>query len=74
MNQIAVFGGSAHPQLAEEICTQLGVPLHPTMVNGMARSGLQIRMTATPSRTRMTLAKYAIERNSRWWQMGSTLC
>ncbi len=28
MSQIAVFSGSAHPQLARDICAHLGVPLH----------------------------------------------
>jgi ribose-phosphate pyrophosphokinase len=46
MNQIAVFGGSAHPQLAEEICTQLGVPLHPTMVKRFSNDCLEVQLQA----------------------------
>ena len=30
MSPIAIFSGSAHPALAEEICTKLHVPLLPT--------------------------------------------
>ena len=30
MSQIAIFSGSAHPELAAEICAQLDVPLLPT--------------------------------------------
>ncbi|MFP9137483.1 ribose-phosphate diphosphokinase [Devosia sp. XGJD_8] len=46
MNQIAVFGGSAHPQLAAEICTQLGVPLHPTMVKRFSNDCLEVQLQA----------------------------
>lgn len=46
MNQIAVFGGSAHPQLAEEICTQLEVPLHPTMVKRFSNDCLEVQLQA----------------------------
>lgn len=46
MNQIAVFGGGAHPQLAEEICTQLGVPLHPTMVKRFSNDCLEVQLQA----------------------------
>lgn len=46
MNQIAVFGGSAHPHLAEEICTQLGVPLHPTMVKRFSNDCLEVQLQA----------------------------
>jgi ribose-phosphate pyrophosphokinase len=46
MNQIAVFGGSAHPQLAEEICTQLGVPLLPTVVKRFSNDCLEVQLQA----------------------------
>ena len=32
MRDIAVFSGSAHRELAVEVCSHLGVPLHPTQL------------------------------------------
>jgi ribose-phosphate pyrophosphokinase len=43
---IAVFSGSAHPQLAEEICTHLGVPLHPVRVQRFANDCLEVQLQA----------------------------
>lgn len=46
MNQIAVFGGSAHPQLATEICAQLGVPLCPTGVKRFSNDCIEVQLQA----------------------------
>jgi ribose-phosphate pyrophosphokinase len=46
MNQIAVFGGSAHPQLARDICAQLGVPLHPTLVKRFSNDCIEVHLQA----------------------------
>ena len=46
MNQIAVFGGSAHPQLARDICTQLGVPLNPTLVKRFSNDCIEVHLQA----------------------------
>jgi ribose-phosphate pyrophosphokinase len=43
---IAVFSGSAHPELAAEICEQLGVPLHPTRVTRFANDCLEVQLQA----------------------------
>ncbi|OXM51439.1 ribose-phosphate diphosphokinase [Amycolatopsis alba] len=43
---IAVFSGSAHPELAEEICTHLGVPLHPVKVQRFANDCLEVQLEA----------------------------
>ncbi|WP_181775926.1 ribose-phosphate diphosphokinase [Amycolatopsis pittospori] len=43
---IAVFSGSAHPGLAEEICTHLGVPLHPVRVQRFANDCLEVQLQA----------------------------
>lgn len=43
---IAVFSGSAHPELAEEICTHLGVPLHPVRVQRFANDCLEVQLQA----------------------------
>lgn len=46
MNPIAVFAGSSHPQLAQEICTQLGVPLQPTSVKRFSNDCLEVQLQA----------------------------
>lgn len=46
MREIAVFGGSAHPELAGEVCAQLGVPLLPTRVSRFANDCLEVQLAA----------------------------
>jgi ribose-phosphate pyrophosphokinase len=46
VRDIAVFGGTAHPELAREICTQLGVPLHPVRVTRFANDCLEVQLQA----------------------------
>ncbi len=46
MRDIAVFSGSAHPELAREICAQLGVPLHPVRVTRFANDCLEVQLQA----------------------------
>lgn len=46
MRDVAVFSGSAHPELAREICTQLGVPLHPVRVTRFANDCLEVQLQA----------------------------
>jgi ribose-phosphate pyrophosphokinase len=46
MNQIAVFGGSSHPQLARDICAQLGVPLNPTRVTRFSNDCIEVQLQA----------------------------
>jgi ribose-phosphate pyrophosphokinase len=41
-----VFGGSAHPVLAEEVCAQLGVELSPVQVNRFANDCLEVQLMA----------------------------
>jgi ribose-phosphate pyrophosphokinase len=43
---IAVFSGSAHPQLAEEICARLGVPLLPAKVKRFSNDCLEVQLQA----------------------------
>ncbi|MFF5099276.1 MULTISPECIES: ribose-phosphate pyrophosphokinase [Actinosynnema] len=43
---MVVFGGSAHPGLAEEICAELGVPLSPTRVTRFANDCLEVQLQA----------------------------
>jgi ribose-phosphate pyrophosphokinase len=44
--EIAVFSGSAHPELAEEICEQLGVPLRPVEIERFANDCLGVQLQA----------------------------
>jgi ribose-phosphate pyrophosphokinase len=44
--EIAVFSGSAHPELAEEICEQLGVPLRPVEIQRFANDCLEVQLQA----------------------------
>jgi ribose-phosphate pyrophosphokinase len=46
MNQIAVFSGSAHPELAREICDDLGVPLNPTQIKRFSNDCLEVQLQA----------------------------
>ena len=46
MRDIAVFSGSAHPALAEEICAELGVPLLPTRLTRFANDCLEVQLQA----------------------------
>ena len=36
MRDITVFSGSAHRELAQEICDHLGTPLHPVQISRFA--------------------------------------
>jgi len=46
MREIAVFGGSAHPELAIEICGHLGVPLLPSKLERFANDCLGVQLQA----------------------------
>jgi ribose-phosphate pyrophosphokinase len=46
VRDIAVFSGTAHPELAEEICAHLDVPLHPVRVSRFANDCLEIQLEA----------------------------
>jgi ribose-phosphate pyrophosphokinase len=46
VREIAVFSGSAHPELAEEMCGRLGVPLHPVRVSRFANDCLEVQLLA----------------------------
>jgi ribose-phosphate pyrophosphokinase len=46
LRDIAVFSGSAHPELAGEICAQLGAPLHPVRVTRFANDCLEVQLQA----------------------------
>lgn len=44
MRDIAVFSGRAHPELATEVCAQLGVPLHPVRVSRFSTDCLEVQL------------------------------
>ncbi|GAA2638424.1 ribose-phosphate diphosphokinase [Paractinoplanes durhamensis] len=44
MRDIAVFTGSAHPELATEICLNLGVPLMPTKTSRFANDCIEVQL------------------------------
>ncbi|MFF0739307.1 ribose-phosphate diphosphokinase [Streptomyces sp. NPDC004111] len=46
MRDIAVFSGSAHPELAEEVCAHLGVPLSPVRIDRFANDCLEAQLQA----------------------------
>ncbi len=46
MRAIAIFAGSAHPQLAADICEHLSVPLHPVRVQRFANDCLEVQLQA----------------------------
>ncbi|MFF4991600.1 ribose-phosphate diphosphokinase [Streptosporangium saharense] len=46
MRDITVFSGSAHPELANEICSHLGTPLHPVRTKRFANDCLEVQLQA----------------------------
>jgi ribose-phosphate pyrophosphokinase len=44
VRDIAVFSGSAHPELAAEICLHLGVPLLPTRTSRFANDCIEVQL------------------------------
>jgi ribose-phosphate pyrophosphokinase len=44
VREIAVFSGSAHPDLGAEICAQLGVPLHAVRLTRFANDCLEVQL------------------------------
>ncbi len=44
MREISIFSGTAHPDLAAEICGHLGVPLHPAVVRRFATDCLEVQL------------------------------
>nr|WP_296070118.1 ribose-phosphate pyrophosphokinase [uncultured Actinoplanes sp.] len=44
MRDIAVFTGSAHPELAAEICLHLGVPLLPAKISRFANDCIEVQL------------------------------
>jgi ribose-phosphate pyrophosphokinase len=46
VREIAVFAGSSHPALAEEICKHLAVPLHPVRLRRFANDCLEVQLQA----------------------------
>ena len=46
MREIAVFSGTAHPELAREICLNLGAPLHPVRIQRFANDCLEVQLQA----------------------------
>src|SRR4051795_727495 len=46
VREIVVFSGSAHTELAEQICTDLGVPLSPVEIHRFSNDCLQVQLQA----------------------------
>ena len=46
MTEIVVFSGSAHPELADEICAHLHVQRQPVAVNRFANDCLEVQLQA----------------------------
>jgi ribose-phosphate pyrophosphokinase len=46
VRDIAVFSGSAHPELAQEICAHLGVPLLPVRTDRFANDCIEVQLRA----------------------------
>ncbi|WP_353651239.1 ribose-phosphate diphosphokinase [Nakamurella sp. A5-74] len=46
MRDIAVFSGSAHRELAAEICAELGIPLQPSTLTRFANDCLEVQLNA----------------------------
>lgn len=46
MGEIGIFSGSAHPELANEICSILNLPLNPTEISRFSNDCLQVQLQA----------------------------
>lgn len=46
MREIGIFSGGAHPQLAEEVCACLGLPLYPATISRFSNDCLQVHLNA----------------------------
>lgn len=46
MSELAIFSGSAHPDLAQQICDELGVPLRPTRLKRFSNDCLEVQLQA----------------------------
>ncbi|MCS6757978.1 MAG: ribose-phosphate pyrophosphokinase [Candidatus Devosia euplotis] len=46
MSELAIFSGSAHPELARQICSHLGVPLRPTRLKRFSNDCLEVQLQA----------------------------
>jgi ribose-phosphate pyrophosphokinase len=46
MQEMSVFSGTAHPDLAAEICEHLDVPLHPTRLERFANDCIEVQLQA----------------------------
>jgi ribose-phosphate pyrophosphokinase len=46
MRDIAVFSGTAHPQLSAEVCAELGVPLLPSHLERFANDCIEVQLRA----------------------------
>lgn len=46
MREIGIFSGSAHPELAREICERLGRPLYDTEIHRFSNDCLQVQLQA----------------------------
>ena len=44
--EIVIFGGDAHPELADEICSYLGAPRSPVVTRRFANDCLQVQLQA----------------------------
>jgi ribose-phosphate pyrophosphokinase len=46
MREIGIFSGSAHPELAEEVCAHLGLSVYPATINRFSNDCLQVQLNA----------------------------
>lgn len=46
MNRIVIFSGSAHRDLAEEVCSHLGMPVSPSVLSRFSNDCLQVQLNA----------------------------
>src|SRR5688572_27823647 len=46
MREIGIFSGGAHRELAEEVCAQMGLPLHPATIHRFSNDCLQVQLNA----------------------------
>ncbi len=46
MREIVLFSGSAHPELADEIAEEIGVPLHPVRLERFANDCIEVQLQA----------------------------
>jgi phosphoribosylpyrophosphate synthetase len=63
-DKLCIFSGSAHPELAEEICALRGVPLSPSVTRHFHNDNLYVQLSYPTTRTAAPIRKTSLASRS----------